>query len=271
MEQEKTILEDVNEVNDDVFFDDESELDSDDDMFVEEGIEQATEDEPEDLEVDRPTSQIKIKYNGEEEVLDLESQYEDIVSLIQKGKNYDHVLTERDSLKDNPTIKELQEIAKQVGVNDVDGLLAKLKTDIRETQINNRMQELIDDGMSEKHARQLAETELKAKEKEVQPLAQPEDKQPDDNLEKEKQMFVELFEEYPELIKLKFEDYPQEVVKMIEEGKTPLVAYQKYLLDKEREFKQKLEHQADVKKRNVGSLKTAKAEDADDFLSTFDD
>ena len=83
-------------------------------------------------------------------------------------------------------------------------------------------------------------------------------------------MFVELFEEYPELVKTKYDDYPQEVKEMIEEGKTPLVAYQKYLIDKERKEKQELEHKQSVKKRNVGSLKSSQEENVDEFLTMFE-
>lgn len=233
-------------------------------------VEPSNETEPDVVEDKKVnTNTIKIKYNGEDEELDLESQYEDIVALIQKGKNYDHVLSERDSLKNSPELEQLKEIANQVGVKDVGGLVAKLKADIHEGKVNERVKELIDEGMSDIHARKMAELELKQEPKEVKPQ-QPED-QPnqDDDLEAQKRLFVELFEEYPDLVKTKYEDYPDSVKEMIEQGKTPLVAYQKYMLEETKSEKAKLEHEQNVKKRNVGSLKSSKADNSDDFLSMF--
>ena len=249
VEQEDFFVEDDVVENDDLFASDESELDV------------------EDKKVN--TNTIKIKYNGEEEELDVEAQYEDIVALIQKGKNYDHILSERDSLKNNTELEQLKEIANQVGVKDVSGLVAKLKKDIHEGKVNERVQELIGEGLSEVHALRMAELELNKSEVEVK--EQPKDESDtDESLEAQKKMFVELFEEYPELVKTKYDDYPQEVKEMIEEGKTPLVAYQKYLIDKERKEKQELEHKQSVKKRNVGSLKSSQEENVDEFLTMFE-
>lgn len=270
MEQEKTNLENVAEdveVTEDEFFADDESQEDDNDLFDDEDAKdnQDDDDEPKELADDNKTNVIKIKFNGAEESLDIGTQYDEIVALIQKGKNYDHVKQEHETLQ--PTISELQQIAKDVGAEDVNGLIAKLKQDIHSEKVNTRVQELIQDGMSEKHAKQLAELELKQN---VEPLQQDakedEPTQEDDG----KQLFVELFEEYPELIKLKYEDYPKEVIEMIENGKTPLVAYQKHLLDKERQEKEQLAHKAKVKERNVGSLKSSKDENVDDFLSEFD-
>ena len=271
MEQEKTNLENVVEkeveVTEDEFFADDESQEDDNDLFDDEDVEnnQDESDESDEVVEDNKTNVIKIKFNGAEESLDMETQYDEIVALIQKGKNYDHVKQEQESLQ--PTISELQQIAKDVGAKDVNGLLAKLKQDIHSEKVNSRVQELIQDGMSEKHAKQLAELELKQN---VEPLQQ--DAKEDESTQEDvgKQLFVELFEEYPELVKLEYKDFPQEVKEMIENGKKPLVAYQKYLLDKERQEKEQLAHKAKIKDRNVGSLKTAKDDNADDFLSEFD-
>jgi len=223
--------------------------------------------EPEVVEPKVSNQKLKIKYNGAEEELDFESQYDDIVSLVQKGKNYDHILSERDSLKNSPELEQLKDIANQVGVKDVSGLVAKLKQDIHEGKVNERVKELVDEELDESHAKRLAELELKVATKEVEQPKEPEPQE--EELTNQKDMFVELFNEYPELIKLKYEDYPKDVIELIEQGKPPLVAYQKHLLEQSKQEQAKLQHQSDVKKRNVGSLKSSKAEEKDDFLAMF--
>lgn len=199
---------------------------------------------------------FKIKYNGKEE----EYGVEELTNLAQKGRNYDHVLSERDALKNSEELKTLEQIAKDAGVKDVKTLIENLKKNVSDLKLDERAKKFESEGMTPEHARRMAELEMKA---ETQAVVEPEAKE-----NPLVDRFTELFDEFPETRDFKtLEDYPEEVQKMIEDGKTPLVAYTKYLTaqkDKELEI---AKQNADAKSRDTGSFKSGKHDSKeDDFL-----
>lgn len=203
----------------------------------------------------------KIKYNGKEE----EYAIEELITLAQKGRNYDHLLSERDALKNSEEMKALEEIATEAGVKDVKTLLTNLKENLVNMKLDDRAKKLEAEGMTPEHARRMAELELKAE-------AKPKVEAKPDPIEPIKEQFKELFKEFPETQDWeKVEDFPDEVQKMMAEGKSPLVAYTKYLKNKADEELRIAQQNKDASQRDTGSFKTGKSEEKkDDFLSGFD-
>jgi len=205
-------------------------------------------------------SKLKIKYNGTEEEIDLATQREEAIALIQKGKNYDHVLQERDALKDSEEIKFLRELAKEQGIEDTKEFMKKVRMDLDNIKIENRMRELVEEGMSDEHAKYTAELELKSKQ--ATPQAKQEEK-PDQGT----QHFQELMTKYPETLKFKtLEDFPESVANAIREGEVPIVAYQAYLLEQAQQKQAKLEQVANNRERDMGSLNSGSTEDKVDYF-----
>lgn len=213
------------------------------------------------------SEKLKIKYNGKEEEYDPITQREEIVTLLQKGKNYDHVVSERDSILTGEELTFLKEMAAEAGIKDTKQFVQKLREDYANQKINKRVEELVSEGMPEEHALAFAKLEQQSKASKTMPQAFDE---PDPALTSG---YKELFEEYPEALQFKKQaDFPEEVRTMIDQGKSPLVAYQKYLLA-EAQRKAAIEnHNLEVKKRDTGSMQSFHADEADDdFLANFKD
>lgn len=251
-------LENTN-VNDDVFTFDMADIEADDAQESDAELESASAPQP-------STERIKVKYNGSEVEYDTNSQREEIATLIQKGMNYDHVLTERDSLKNSEEMAFLEEMAKKNGFENRKAFIEKVKADAIELEVNHRAEQLKAEGMSEQHALYTARLEQQTKRIEPPKAQVPAQAEP---IEKLTQGFKELIDEYPEVRNLKsINDLPPEVLSMIEAGKQPLFAYQKFLLDQTKSEAEKLKQFQNNQQRDLGTLKTGKGENSEDsFLS----
>jgi len=170
---------------------------------------------------------IKVKYNKEEKEL----SYDEAVEYAQKGMNYDHILSERDNLKKSRA--ELEELAKEDG-KTLDEFIASIKESKYNSKIENRMKELVSEGVPESHARKMAELEL----------SKPVTKDP---LVEE---FKALHAEFPETKDLDdLSKFPQEVIESIKGGKSPVIAWAKYSTEQAKK-------QAEIDKNNsINSIK----------------
>lgn len=190
----------------------------------------------------------KIKYNGKDE----EYSLDDLTSLAQKGRNYDHVIQERDALKNSEEYTLLSELAKVAGKKDGKEFLHELKATLERNKLDTRVNELIQEGAKPEHAKRLAEMELnqRAVVEEKNPLVE---------------QFSELFKEFPETQQWKdLSEYPEDVQKMIEEGKSPLVAYSKYLATSKEKELMIAKQNEEAKQRDTGSFKTSESDKKDD-------
>ena len=214
---------------------------------------------------------VKVKYNGQEKELDVEADYDNIVELVQKGMNYDHVNQEKESLKNSEEFAFLEEMAKEAGVKDRKEFMAKLREDIQNTKINARAEELMDEGMSREHALYTAKLEVEKQSSKPQMKETAPDPS-NEWLETAKKGFEVLLRERKDLADIPFEKYPEEVRDMIvNKNIDPLAAWNIHEKKQlEAQFNQ-LKHQEDVKKRDLGNLKSGKEDDkVDDFLAGFD-
>jgi hypothetical protein len=209
-------------------------------------------------------TKLQVKYNGAEQEFDLSTQTEEVKALVQKGMNYDHIVSERDALKNSEEMTFLKQMAEQAGEPDVKTFIANLQKDMEAQAVQERAAQLVAEGMSARHAQQMAELEVKAKQASPQATAKNEpDIAPLTN------DFQALLDEYPDVKQYqKFTDLPQEVQDMINGGKSPLVAYQKHLLN-QKETQAKLDNlNAANRNRDLGSMTSPGPIDKEDpFLS----
>ena len=235
---------------------------NDDDEFVpsnepdaqpeakEDEAEEKTEEEPANTDDAQPkqkpeaeNQRFKLKVNGEE----IEVGLDEVITLAQKGKDYDRVKTERDNLKtDSATMNKLkaqgdflEELAKSSDMT-VDQLME-----------NTRARMLMNEheGMTEEEAlKQVREKASKATEKKESEKAEatPE--------ERRQAMFANFLQAYPDV---KAEDIPQEVWN--DAGRTfDLVgAYQRHENRELRKEIETLRQNNKNKERSTGSTKSA--------------
>jgi hypothetical protein len=173
---------------------------------------------------------IKIKYNGAEEAYDLATQQDKVVELMQKGRNYDKIMQERDALQGAEEIQFMQEQAQEAGFATSKEYMAKLREDMQSHRIEMRSRELEAEGMTPQHAQYTAQLEIKVKQ-ETPRQASPEDTK----VEQLRGQFEALRTKYPEVTQFKnVEDFPKPVLDAMQQGLSPLEAYQGYLLETER-------------------------------------
>jgi len=209
----------------------------------------------------KASEKFKIKYNGKEE----EYSIDELTTLAQKGRNYDHVVQERDSIKNSEQMKSLERMAKEAGLKDVNDLVKTLETNLANARIEDKQRQYEAEGMTPEHARRMAELEAKTeKTTEAQAVA-PEVKEVEDVANQ----FKELFDAFPETKEWgKVENFPEEMQKFMSEGSTPLVAYTKHLKNLADESKRVEEQNKKAQSRDTGSFKgQTKEEKEDSFLS----
>lgn len=195
-----------------------------------------------------------IRYNGEDKELTLD----ELKTLAQKGMNYDHVLQERDSARNNPVLRYVERIAKEAGLTSEE-LIAKMEQAQKQAIIDENLQK----GIPPEIAARLAELETNERVR----LAEEEQRRME---EARKSDFAEVYQAYPDLNEL-----PTEVLDTIMKGEKPINAYRAYALEKEIAEKQRLQAELEALKNNEknkekalsSSQGDASAEITDDFLS----
>ena len=193
---------------------------------------------------------VKIKYMGTEEEIDL-SDREALVTLLQKGKNYDSKLEELETLKNSEELAFVRNMAKEAGVKDTKAFMETVQKDLRNQRIQTRASKLMEEGMSEDHAMYTADLELKATE--AKPQAEEVEEKPDAS------GFTELLTDYPETAQFKtLADFPDSVREAIQTGKNPVNAYQTYLIAKAKAEIEQVKNTESAKERDLGSMRSAK-------------
>lgn len=193
---------------------------------------------------------IKIKYNGKDEEYNLDQ----IKELAQKGRNYDHVFQEKESLKNSEEMKILSEIAKSSGYKDTKEFIKSMKETLDNEEFNKRVEDLENQGYEKEQAKYVAELEReKARATESTKTEEGQDALVND--------FSDLLEAYPETRDFKdFDSYPEEFKNMVNDGIKPLVAYSKYLVQKQKLDGEVALKNADAINRDSGSFKTGESD-----------
>ena len=210
-------------------------------------------------EVGATPQTLKLKYNGEEKEISLE----EAVQLAQKGMNYDHVMSERDSFKANNEI--LKKCAKESGLS-LEQFMAALESHSVRTAMESEMEKLEEEfpDMSEEAMEELARFRVEQKTREREAAEAEANQKALDARTKPWRDFIKVFPE------VSIKDLPAPVVKAIEDGRTPIEAYQSHLIAELQEKNKTAEQTGMNKARSIGSA-TGDAIDKnkDAFLEGF--
>jgi hypothetical protein len=128
-----------------------------------------------------PTEQtpfLKVKYNKEEMELDEERARE----LAQKGLNYDKTIERLQALESDPRLSFIEELASQHDMTPDEYI-----SEVRKQQEHDRIQELVQQGMSEEMAHEMMENKRFRERYEAEQKAKAEE-------EKKNQDFAEFFD-----------------------------------------------------------------------------
>ena len=243
-----------------------------------------TEDEvPEDPEPNQEETQneeplYELKVNGQIHKV----PQSELIKLGQMGMDYERVKQQRDQYMNAPEIKILDDMARRFGMTDRTEFLQSFDHQIKEQRIQDRASELISQrGIDQETAIYLARLEQQQEDSKYQNELQQQQMQhkqhqqtAEQRAQQERQQqlvgqWSALYEAFPEL-KEQYEDFtkfPDAVKEMITQGRTPLEAYSKHLLDERNNELQILKNNNKVKEKSTGSLKASGKDGADPFLA----
>lgn len=239
LEQEETTFDDDFDWNDDESDEDETE-----------GGETDAADEQED-------DGLTVKYNGKETKV----KKDDIPTYVQKGMNYDHVMSELDSMRSGNMYKALKKAADKEGMSveqyakfvldkeDADAL-TEAEAAVRKEfpNIPNNIIKELAEARAAKKANNAKAEQSSAEEK----------------------AWAEALKEYPDMTR---DSIPEEVLQAVAGGKSPLIALKNYEISQLKAARQKeaieTKNQKN-KEKSTGSMRGSGGDDGRDaFLKEF--
>lgn len=236
-------------------FDEETTQEQEETMFGDDDLEwdDDTEDEEENPVEEQEDDGLTVKYNGKETKV----SKEDIPTYVQKGMNYDHVMSELDSMRQGNMYKVLKKAADKEGMSveqyakfmldkeDADTLSAA-EAEVRKEHPN----------WSNADIKELAEARAAKK----QNLAKAEETSAADKA------WADALKEYPDMTK---DTIPQSVLEAVAAGKSPLLALKDYEISTLKEANKKTaveERNLKNKEKSTGSLNGRRSDGDDQFL-----
>jgi hypothetical protein len=236
-------------------FEDETNLEQEDTMFGDDDLEwdDDTEDEEEKPVEEQEDDGLTVKYNGKETKV----SKEDIPTYVQKGMNYDHVMSELDSMRQGNMYKVLKKAADKEGMSveqyakyvldkeDAD-TLSSVEAEVRRENPN----------LPNAIIKELAEARAAKK----QNLAKAESESAADKA------WADALKEYPDMTK---DSIPQSVLEAVAAGKSPLLALKDYEISTLKEANKKTaveERNLKNKEKSTGSLNGRSSDGDDQFL-----
>lgn len=171
-----------------------------------------------------------------------------------------------------PEIRMLRDLASQNGMDSIQYLM-NIAQETRATQEQALAQEFIEQGIEPQMALRYARIELQNREFQTREQQNYQRQQEEQRQHQERVRGWEVLQEkYPEFSEkyTEFEDFPQEMVKGLEDGLSPIEAYQNYLIgEQKRQTKQNM-LQTKNRQRTVGSVRgVGNNIDNDAFLQGF--
>lgn len=260
-EQQDVVQDDVfdldKEIDDfmgdeDDFFDDDSDDNSDDVLGVEES---------QDTEI--PSYKLS---DG------TELQETEITGMISALTEFSQGNIPDEILGNVPEIRMLRDLASQNGMDSIQYLMS-IAQETRAMQEQALAQEFIEQGIEPQMALRYARIELQNREFQTREQQNYQRQQEEQRQHQERVRGWEVLQEkYPEFSEkyTEFEDFPQEMVKGLEDGLSPIEAYQNFLIgEQKRQTKQNM-LQTKNRQRTVGSVRgVGNNIDNDAFLQGF--
>ena len=240
-EEEKTTLEEQDATLDDT---DDFDWDFDDD----------TEDEENKPVEEQEDEGLTVKYNGKETKV----SKEDIPTFVQKGMNYDHVMSELDSMRSGNMYKALKKAADKEGMSVEQ--YAKFVLDKEDANALSEAEAAVRKefpNLPNNVVKELAEARAAKKANNAQA----------EQSSAEEKAWAEALSEYPDMTK---DSIPNEVLEAVAGGKSPLIALKNYEISqlKAAEKKNAIETKNQKnKEKSTGSMKGESVDGDDQFLA----
>ena len=206
---------------------------------------------------------------------------EELIKLGQMGMDYDRIRQQRDMAMNAPEIRMLNDMSQRFGMNSID-FLKNFENQINEQRISERANELMEQrGIDEDTALYLAKLEQQQEEQRYQQDLQQRQYQEQQYKQTVEQRAYQsqqeqlvnnwsaLYDSFPELKEQysDFTQFPEPVKQMVLDGRTPLEAYSKYMLDEKNKELNLIKNNNKVKEKSTGSLKANAGDDSDPFLA----
>lgn len=240
-EEEKTTPNEQDEVLDDT---DDFDWDFDDD----------TEDEENKPVEEQEDEGLTVKYNGKETKV----AKDDIPTYVQKGMNYDHVMSELDSMRSGNMYKALKKAADKEGMSVEQ--YAKFVLDKEDANALSEAEAAVRKefpNLPNNVVKELAEARAAKKANNAQA----------EQSSAEEKAWAEALAEYPDMTK---DSIPNEVLEAVAGGKSPLIALKNYEISqlKAAEKKTAIETKNQKnKEKSTGSMKGESVDGDDQFLA----
>ena len=238
-------------------FEDETNLEQEETMFDDDDdLDWADDTDTEDEEnkpVEEPDDGLTVKYNGKETKV----SKEDIPTFVQKGMNYDHVMSELDSMRSGNMYKALKRAADKEGMSVEQ--YAKYVLDREDADALSEAEAAVrkeNPNLPNNIIKELAEARAAKK---------MHNAKADESSEQEKQ-WAEALKEYPEMTR---DSIPQEVLEAVAGGKSPLLAMKNYEISQLKAAQKKSaieEKNLKNKEKSTGSMNGNRSDGDDQFL-----
>lgn len=237
-------------------FDEETTHEQDETMF-DDDFDWEDETEAEGDETDAADEQddgLTVKYNGKETKV----AKDDIPTFVQKGMNYDHVMSELDSMRQGNAYKALKKFADKEGMSveqyakyvldkeDADAL-TEAEAQVRKENPNlpNNIIKELAEARAAKKANNAKAEQSSAEEK----------------------AWAEALKEYPDMTR---ESIPEDVLEAVANGKSPLIALKNHEISQLKAAQKKTaieEKNQKNKEKSTGSMRGTSADGDDQFLA----
>ena len=227
---------------------DETMFDDLDDWNDEEEVE-GEENEPAEEQDDGLT----VKYNGKETKV----AKDDIPTYVQKGMNYDHVMSELDSMRSGNAYKALKKFADKEGMSVEQ--YAKFVLDKEDADALSEAEEAVraeNPNLPNNIIKELAEARAAKKANNAKA----------EQSSAEEKAWAEALQEYPDMTK---DSIPNEVLEAVAGGKSPLIALKNYEISQLKAAQKKNaidEKNQKNKEKSTGSMNGNRSDGDDLFL-----
>lgn len=205
---------------------------------------------------------IKVKFNKEE----MEIPLDEATQYIQKGMNYDKILSQKEALEKSKEFEILDFYAKQQGMTRqeyTDFLFNQREQQALNNEINDIKSKSPD--ISDEIAEEIAQMRIERNQRKLEEQRIAEEKAKEEASLKQ---YSDFMTEYPDI---KPEDVPKEVWAKVSEGQNLLTAYSRWENQQLKAKLQAKEQNEKTKKKSTGSVTgDANIDYKDDFLAGFD-
>ncbi|AEY66606.1 hypothetical protein [Clostridium sp. BNL1100] len=205
---------------------------------------------------------IKVKFNKEE----MDIPIDEATQYIQKGMNYDKILSQKEALEKSKEFEILDYYAQMYGMTrqEYTDYLFRNK---EEQALKNEMNDVKSKSpeISDELAEEIALMKIERNKRELEEKKRAEEQKKQDETNK---MYSDFMAEYPDI---KSEAIPQEVWDKVCQGQTLLSAYSRWENQQLKAKLQAKEQNEKTKKKSTGSVVgDANIDYKDDFLAGFD-